>query len=105
MDLFLPGDFLRKLCLTAVFITVGMLAHAQLNQRSELGFGLGTFNYTGDLVRTYDLAFSKPAATVFYRHNISKVVSLRTSITAGKVGASDKTAPLDLFAQKRNASF
>jgi len=76
-----------------------------LGQRSEVGFGLGTFNYTGDLVRNYNLASSKPAATVFYRSNISNVISLRTSITAGKIGANDTRNPIDAFATARSASF
>lgn len=78
---------------------------AQIVQKSEIGFGLGVFNYTGDLVRTYDLTTSKPAATVFYRHNISKVISFRTSLTAGQLSASDRHHPIDSFAIKRNASF
>lgn len=73
-------------------------------QRSEVGFGLGTFNYTGDLVRTYDFSFSKPAATVFYRSNLSKVVSFRAGVTGGLIGASDRK-PIDAFARQRNASF
>jgi hypothetical protein len=72
-------------------------------QRSEIGFGIGTFNYTGDLVRTYNFKYSKPAGTVFYRSNLSKVVSFRAAITAGKIGASEK--PIDPFAVNRNASF
>ena len=72
-------------------------------QRSEVGFGLGTFNYTGDLVRTYNFKYSKPAATVFYRSNLSKVVSFRAAITAGQLGASEK--PIDAFADQRDASF
>jgi Domain of unknown function (DUF6089) len=72
-------------------------------QRSEIGFGIGTFNYTGDLVRTYDFKYSKPAGTVFYRSNLSKVISFRAAITAGKIGASEK--PIDPFAVNRNASF
>ncbi len=80
-------------------------ANAQLSQRSEIGFGLGVFNYTGDITRTYNLTTSKPAATVFYRSNISKVISLRTSITGGQVAASDRHHPLDSAAIKRNASF
>ncbi len=37
-------------------IVVLVLSAALVNaQRSELGFGIGTFNYTGDLVRTYNL--------------------------------------------------
>ncbi len=72
-------------------------------QRSEIGFGLGTFNYTGDLVRTYYLPNSTPAGTAFYRNNFSKVVSFRASITAGKLAADER--PLDAAATQRNASF
>jgi hypothetical protein len=72
-------------------------------QRSELGFGIGTFNYTGDLVRNYNFKYSKPAATVFYRSNLNNIVSFRAGITAGKIGASEK--PIDPFAVQRNASF
>lgn len=78
---------------------------AQLRQRLEIGGGLGTFNYTGDLVRTYDFRFSKPAATLFYRINFSQVVSLRTSVTFGSVAGSDNIQPLDPAAAQRKASF
>lgn len=83
-------------------ITTG---EAQITQRSEVGFGLGTFNYTGDLVRSYNFAFSQPAATVFYRANISKVISFRAGLTAGKLSASDTRQPIDAFAAQRKASF
>jgi hypothetical protein len=73
-------------------------------QQSELGFGLGTFNYTGDLARGYNILNSKPAASVFYRSNLSKVVSFRVALTGGKVGATDKR-PIDPFAAQRAASF
>jgi hypothetical protein len=109
MGCHLPGGFLRKLGGTAFLAINVIISHAQgntqLTQRSELGFGVGTFNYTGDLVRTYNFAFSKPAATVFYRHNISKVISLRVAVTGGRVAASDKQDPIDAFAAKRAASF
>ncbi len=91
----------KKFTLSAVllvFCTATLVA-----QRSEVGFGLGTWNYTGDLVRTYNFKYSKPAATVFYRSNLSKVVSFRTAITAGKIGASEK--PIDPAATLRDASF
>jgi hypothetical protein len=86
-----------------VFSIFLFLSVSALAQRSEVGFGLGTFNYTGDLVRSYNFKYSKPAATVFYRSNLSKVVSFRVGITAGKIGASEK--PIDAFAVNRNASF
>jgi hypothetical protein len=72
-------------------------------QRSELGFGIGTFNYTGDLVRSFNLKYSQPAVTVLYRSNLSKVVSFRASITAGRLAASEK--PIDAAANLRDASF
>jgi hypothetical protein len=92
---------------TILFLAFGLsvcFANASLAQRSEVGFGLGTFNYTGDLVRTYDFSFSKPAATVFYRANLSKVVSFRAGFTGGFIGASDRK-PIDAFAERRDASF
>lgn len=90
------------------FVACFFLAHSsagQISQHTEIGGGLGIFNYTGDLVRTYDLTTSKPAATVFYRSNISKVISFRTSLTGGQLAASDKNNPIDPFATKRAASF
>ena len=88
-----------------LFFTVATATTAQITQRSEIGFGLGTFNYTGDLVRSYDFAYSQPALTIFYRANISKVISFRASFTAGKLSASDANSPIDAFAARRNASF
>lgn len=87
--------------LIGLFLVLGITSSTA--QRSEVGFGVGTFNYTGDLVRTYDFKYSKPAATVFYRSNLSKVVSFRAGFTGGKIGASEK--PIDPFAVNRNASF
>jgi hypothetical protein len=91
--------FKKFLIVSAILLASSPL----IAQRSELGFGLGTFTYTGDLVRTYKFKYSKPAATFIYRSNLSKVVSFRTSITAGKIAASEK--PIDAFAKARNASF
>ncbi len=91
--------------LAGTFYLVSVSLQAQIYQNSEIGLGLGVFNYTGDLVRTYDLTTSKPAATVFYRSNISRVISFRTSLTAGQLAASDKHNPIDSFSIKRNASF
>jgi hypothetical protein len=80
-----------------------LLSLQAFSQRSEVGFGLGTLNYTGDLVRTYNFKYSKPAATVFYRSNLSPVVSFRAGLTGGGLGASEK--PIDAFASARDASF
>ena len=85
-------------------VTVLVMAHSLSAQKSEVGFGIGTLNYTGDLARSYNVLNSRPAATVFYRANLSKVVSLRAALTGGSIGASDKR-PIDAFAEQRDASF
>jgi hypothetical protein len=96
----------RTLFLSAWIVSLSWQnGHSQISQKSEIGFGLGIYNYTGDLVRTYDLTQSHPAATVFYRSNISHVISFRTSLTGGQLAASDAHNPIDPFAAKRNASF
>ncbi len=98
----------RGFVASIVFFSVSLSATCvtgQLSQRTEIGGGLGIFNYTGDLVSSFDLATSKPAATLFYRSNISQVISFRTSFTGGQLAASDKNNPTDPFAVKRAASF
>lgn len=90
----------KAICITLLcFLTYTVFA-----QRSEIGFGLGTFNYTGDLARNYNFLNSRPAATVFYRSNISNVVSFRASMTGGKLVGSD-SRPYDPFAVERKAGF
>lgn len=89
----------------ALWITLlCFLSFSGFAQRSEVGFGLGTFNYTGDLSRNYNFLNSRPAASVFYRSNLSNVVSFRASLTGGKLVGSD-SRPYDPFAVQRQASF
>lgn len=91
---------LKRLLIGAAFFCIATTVVAQ---RSELGFGIGTLTYSGDLVRNYNFKYSRPAATVLYRSNINKIVSFRASITGGKLQASEK--PIDAFGAKRDASF
>lgn len=96
---------IKNLTCLALFLITLCTVQAQSTEAnsSELGFGIGTFNYTGELVRTYNFKYSRPAATVFYRSNLSKVVSFRVAITGGQLSASEK--PVDAFATQRAASF
>ena len=96
---------LKTACFILFFMILRLHADGQVRQRMEVGGGIGTFNYTGDLVRTYNPGFSRPAATIFYRYNFSHVVSLRTGLTVGRVGANDLKNPLDAAAQARASSF
>jgi hypothetical protein len=88
-----------------LFVLAGSRAHAQLSQYNEVGGGIGGFTYSGDIVRNFNLLYSKPAVTVFYRRNINKIISFKAGFTFGKIGASDKRKPIDAFAIQRNASF
>lgn len=90
--------------ISTLFLVCILLPTVALAQSSEIAFGLGTFNYTGDLVRNYNILNSKPAGIVAYRANLSRAVSFRTALTAGKIGASD-SRPIDAFATNRAASF
>jgi hypothetical protein len=72
-------------------------------QHAEVGFGIGTLNYTGDLVQNYNFKYSRPAATIFYRANLNRIVSFRTALTGGQIAGSE--VPIDAFASKRQASF
>lgn len=92
-----------KYLLPGILLIFSSATHAQLVQRSEVGGGIGVFNYTGDLVRFYNIRDSRPAATIFYRNNLSTVVSMRASLTGGKLVASDRR-PLDSFAGERKAA-
>jgi hypothetical protein len=86
------------------FVACFFIGYTVSAQKSEVGFGIGTLNYTGDLARSYNILNSKPAATLFYRSNVSKVVSLRAALMGGGIGATDKR-PIDAFAEQRDASF
>lgn len=74
-------------------------------QQSEIGFGIGGFQYSGDLSRGININSINPGGTAFYRTNISEPVSFRLGITAGKLSASDERTPIDPAAVARDASF
>ena len=73
-------------------------------QKTELGVGIGGFNYAGDLARGYHFSYVRPGVMLFYKRNLNNIVSVRFSATGGLVSGSDDQ-PLDAFAQQRQASF
>ncbi|MFC2124954.1 DUF6089 family protein [Bacteroidota bacterium] len=58
-------------------------------QLTDIGFGLGGFNFTGDMTRYYDIKNSRPALSVFMRSNLSDAVGLRYGFTGGQISGSD----------------
>lgn len=73
-------------------------------QYSEIGFSLGGFHYSGDLVREFRPATARPGGSVFYRLNVSEPLSIKVSLTGGLL-AGDDSPPYDAFAAERNAAF
>ena len=73
-------------------------------QYSEIGFSLGGFHYSGDLVREFRPATIRPGGSVFYRLNVSEPLSIKVSLTGGLL-AGDDDPPYDAFAAERNAAF
>lgn len=73
-------------------------------QFSEFGFGIGGFNYAGDLMRGYHIENVKPGALGYYKMNLDNIFSIRASVTGGLISGSDKN-PIDPFATNRNGSF
>lgn len=69
----------------------------------EFGGGLGIVNYSGDLVRGFNLNTSSFGGTFFYRMNLSEIVTLRLAATIGNAKGSE--TPIDPFAVERNHSF
>lgn len=87
------------LMLAMILVSSGLLA-----QKNEVGGGLGTIFYTGDLGRGLKFSSMGPAATVLYRTNLNDYMSIRVSFLGGNLKGSD-AKPVDAFAVARDASF
>ena len=88
----------QSLCTFLFFIAMASQA-----QFMEFGGGVGTMNYSGDLVRGYSFSTSSLAGTGFYRMNFSEILTIKLAVTLGKVRGSE--TPIDAFAVERNHSF
>ncbi|MCB2409459.1 DUF6089 family protein [Hymenobacter lucidus] len=74
---------------------------------SELGIGIGGMVYKGEIAPAYQFRNNRPAATAFYRKDISAPITLRGSFLWGLMRADDanvkgvngRTAPLPAYRQ------
>ncbi len=73
-------------------------------QFSEIGAGIGGFNYAGDLMRGYQIENVKPGILGYYKMNLDNIFSVRASLTGGFISGSDDK-PIDPFATNRKGSF
>jgi hypothetical protein len=90
-----------KYFISLIFVSATLQINAQF---LEFGGGVGGFNYSGDLIRGYQITNIKPGFTIYNRLNFSNHVSLRTAFSYGKLSGSDKK-PIDSFAMERGVSF
>jgi len=88
---FSPHIFLTLLFACLLFSS----AHGQL---TDLGFGLGGFNFTGDMTKYYDLRNSRPALSIYMRSNITDAIGLRYGFTGGQISGTDNDPddPIDM---------
>jgi len=73
-------------------------------QSKEFGGGLASFNYTGDLIRTYSFPNQTLGVNLFYARNFDDGWGGKLNFAAGRIKGSDQN-PIDPQAQIRNASF
>ncbi|MGL1885346.1 MAG: DUF6089 family protein [Reichenbachiella sp.] len=73
-------------------------------QKTEIGFGIGSNSYSGDMYRGYNFLNQRPAIQAFYRSNYDKDVSFKLSLLYGGLKGNDQK-PFDALGSARNQSF
>lgn len=89
----------RLLLILAMMCTMSVMMNAQV---SEVGVGIGTSNFLGDLgkkspkMNNYfgdlDGSLFRPAGQVFYRHTFSRRFALKASLSLGSIAGDDRLA-------------
>lgn len=87
-----------------LLLALSLFTFSSYAQKIEIGAGVGTMNYTGDMAQSYKLRFSRPAASAFFRYNVSKPLTFRAEIAGGGIKAEDRFSD-DPKLQARNRSF
>lgn len=88
-----------------LFILACILCGSYCNaQKNEVGFGIGAFNYTGELARKIQAKNFQPGLSLHYRRNLNEAISLRAGFTGGWLYGDD-SRPFDALAQARDTSF
>lgn len=73
-------------------------------QSKEFGGGLASFNYTGDLMRSYSVPNQTVGVNLYYIRNFNDGWAGKLNFAAGRIKGSDQN-PIDPQAQVRQASF
>lgn len=72
-------------------------------QSYEVGGGLGTSVYSGDIIRKIDPGQAGLQGTLFGKRNFDNVWSLRLGVNVAELMAADSIQPIDAMASLRNA--
>lgn len=84
---------------TSIFFTIT----ATSQTFSEIGIGVGTFQYQGDLTKNFPILEEfNFAGTIFYRHNFNSSYSAKAQFSYGMISGNDFYSK---SAQKRNTDF
>lgn len=95
-------NFPIKNCIVFLFlITFVNKSHAQ---KVEIGAGVGTMLYKGDISPSFNPIFSQFGGQFFFRYNLSNSVTFRAGALLGSISADD-TKVDDPFNQARGYSF
>ena len=74
-------------------------------QSYEVGGGLGTAVYSGDLLRRIDPGQTGLQGTLFGKRNFDNVWTLRVALSTGILQADDEMTSIDLVTRSRDARF
>jgi len=91
------------LIFTLIFVVSSSLR--SYSQSKEFGGGISSFNYTGDLERSYNFANQTLGGHLFYSKTFRNGWSSKLMIAAGRIKGSDSPKPLDVLASNRDYSF
>ena len=95
----------KNTLLSVLILFIGFLMSSPANaQFSEIGFGVGTLTYNGDLHQKFSYNAPSLGVTGYYKNNFSDVLSLRLGVTLGQLKGND-TEKYDELSKNRNASF
>ena len=103
MDYRLQDNYKKHIGILVFFILILSFTKAQA-QFSEVGLGVGTMTYNGDLQQKFSYSNPSIGITGYYKNNFSDVLSLRLGLTLGQLKDNDRT-PFDELAKNREASF
>ncbi len=103
------NSIIKTTAVFAAFTTVSTLSNAQKSELPplEIGFGLGTLVYQGDLTKSITGSYAKlhPAINVFASKPLDNYFSLKLSVTAGRISEDEARYTNLEWKQLRSFSF